>query len=189
MSSCNSQILAVPSSARADSPARQAVVEFLRGTAFGWGRRELASWLVCQYSPCLVVDAARHPDAGDLPRMDVAPSLDEEQIERLILDARNGTLKLLADLPWPTEAAAHVDAALGAGHVIAMCDARGARHWAPVGRRRMRLVQRVASLLIADYMESPKDYLTTSLCRGCGELVFGSKDDHRALCEGAWDAA
>jgi hypothetical protein len=189
MSSRNSQVVGVHPSAHADYPARQAAIEFLRGTAFGWGKRELAHWLVCHYSPCLVVDATRHPDAPGAAALEVTPNLDEPQLERLVLDARASTLKLLADLPWPTEAAAHVDAALGAGHVIAMCDAQGERHWAPVGRRRMRLAQRVASLLIADYMERPQDYLTTSLCRGCGELVFGSKDEHAVLCEGAWDAA
>ncbi len=161
---------------------RQAGVDFVRGTSFGWGRRELATWLVCQYSPCLAVDAARElrPDTTI-----AIPPLDDELLERLVLDARSSTLRLLAELPWPTEAEARTSAARATGHVVAHCDAQGRRNWAPVGRRRMRLADRVASLFIADYLEHPADYRTTSLCRACGELVFGAKSAHEATCEEA----
>lgn len=188
----SSQIAPAKPSPRAASPVRDAAIDFVRGTAFGWGRRELASWLVCQYSPCLVVDAAVHPDRSRALADNVTTALlpiEDELLERLILDARCSTLKLLADLPWPTEAEAHTRAARAAGHVVSTCDARGRRRWAPVGRRRMRLADRVASLFVADYLDTPSDYRITSLCRACGELVFGPKAEHQARCEHARDVA
>jgi hypothetical protein len=170
------------------SQIRRAATEFVRGTSFGWGRRELASWLVCHYSPCLVADAAVHPDGTQWFAATLSPAsvrLDDERIERLILDARCSVLRLLADLAWPSEAAAHAESAIGAGHVIATrdCVSGGDRHWAPVGRRRMRLAERVGSLFIADALNHPLDYPGVSLCRACGELGFGAKAVHQAWCE------
>lgn len=168
------------------SPIREAAAEFVRGTTFGWGRRDLAAWLVCHYSPCLVADAAVHPDGIRSLAPNLSPAsvrLDDECIERLILDARCSVLKLLADLAWPSEATARAQNAIGAGHVIATPDRRGDRHWAPVGRRRMRLAERVGSLFIADALEHPLDYPGLSLCRACGELGFGAKAVHQAGCD------
>lgn len=172
------------------SPIRRAAIDFIRGTTFGWGRRELATWLACQYSPCLAADATTHPDATPgkpASSESVAPSLrlDDDMIERLILDARAGVLTLLADLPWPSEVELHAQAAIASGHVIATHDPSGERRWAPVGRRRMRLVERVSSLLVVDAMCSPNDYRNLSLCRSCGELLFGSKEEHEPRCDDA----
>lgn len=181
-----SRVVPAKPSPESASPIRQAANEFVHGTAFGWGRRELATWLVCQYSPCLVADAAVHPDGGVLSDgIATSMQLDDESLERLILDARCGVLKLLADLPWPSEVAIHAEAAIGAGHVVATHDASGARRWVPVGRKRMRLVERVGSLLIADALENPSDYLMLSLCRTCSELLFGGKAEHQATCGNA----
>ncbi len=172
--------------ARAPSSARLAAAEFVRGTTFGWGRRELASWLVGHYSPCLVADAVVHPDGprgSSAPLSATSPHLDDESVERLILDARSSALRLLSDLSWPSQAAARAKCAIASGFVIATRDPRGKRSWAPVGRKRMRLAERVGSLFIADALDNPHDYVNVSLCRSCGELGFGAgAPAHEAGC-------
>jgi hypothetical protein len=74
---------------------RGAGAAFLRGTTVGWDRRELADWLVCQYAPCAAtpLDA----ESTELPPA-CERTLDEGILERVILDARGGALRLFADL-------------------------------------------------------------------------------------------
>ncbi|MBN9159795.1 MAG: hypothetical protein J0I07_02430 [Myxococcales bacterium] len=158
------------------SSVRLAAAEFVRGTTFGWGRLELASWLVSHYSPCLAADAVVHPDGRgySAPLSAASTHLDDERIERLILDARCSVLCLLSELPWPSRAAAMAKRAIGAGFVIAARNRGGKQSWAPVGRKRMRLAERVGSLFIADALDNPHDYSNLSLCRSCGELGFGA---------------
>lgn len=168
------------------SSVRLAAAEFVRGTTFGWGRRELASWLVGHYSPCLVADAVVHPDGPpgcSAPLSAASTRLDDESVERLILDARSSALRLLSDLSWPSQADAMAKDAIASGFVIATRDPRGKRSWAPVGRTRMRLAERVGSLFIADALDNPDDYRKVSLCRSCGELGFGAGvPDHESGC-------
>src|SRR4051812_45366996 len=100
---CRSQIRPIVSPSDPDHEAptgslvRRAGVEFVRGTTFGWGRRDLATWLVGHYSACLIVDATVHPDgesaASTYRALRPAMRLDDERVERLILDARCSVLK------------------------------------------------------------------------------------------------
>ena len=168
------------------SSVRLAAAEFVRGTTFGWGRLELASWLVSHYSPCLVADAVIHPDGprGCSATLSAASTrLDDESVERLILDARCSVLRLLSELSWPSRSAAMAKRAIAAGFVIATRDRSGHQSWAPVGRKRMRLAERVGSLFIADALDNPSDYGNVSLCRSCGELGFGAGAlEHESGC-------
>jgi hypothetical protein len=173
-----------------DHPSvRAAAAEFIRGTSLGWGRRDLARWLVCHYSPCLVSDATVHPDghaAAVSASLSAASSgLDDERVEQLILDARSSVLRMLADLAWPSQAMAIAQSAIGSGSVIEMRDRLGNRSWAPVGRKRMRLADRVASLFIADALNTPQDYRNVSMCRDCGDLGFSAPIAHLSWCERA----
>ncbi|MBX3207298.1 MAG: hypothetical protein KF764_19785 [Labilithrix sp.] len=178
--------------ASAASPVRLAATEFVRGTTFGWGKRELAAWLVCHYAPCLASDAVVHPDgAGPRstthsgPLSTTSAHLDGDRVERLILEARSSVLRLLADLAWPSQAAVRARSAIAAGFVIETRAPRAESVWAPVGRKRMRLADRVASLFIADAIDNPHDYRGLSLCRACGEVGFGGDAAHEPSCERA----
>jgi hypothetical protein len=178
------------------NPVREAAAAFVRGTAFGWGKRDLATWLVCQYSPCLASDAAVHPDLRLSARVgeafgSVPPppprdfAIDEECVERLVLETRSIVLKLLGDLAWPSHRATIADRAIRNGAVIHV-GAPGSRGtWAPVGRRSMRLAQRVASLFIADALNHSADYRDLALCRDCGALGFSGPIPHDTLCDRA----
>jgi hypothetical protein len=173
-------------SLRPPSPVREAATEFIRGTTLGWGRRDLASWLVCHYSPCLVTDDVRTRGQSCFASLSRASTrLDEESVERVILDARSSVLRLLAALASSSQAAAAARNAIGSGFVIARRDSQGDLRWAPVGRQRMRLADRVGSLFIADALANPRDYRGVSLCRYCGELGFGMRSAHQSWCEHA----
>ncbi len=167
------------------SSVREAATEFVRGTTFGWGRRELASWLVCHYCPCLVTDATAHAAtqrASSATLSAASAHLDDERVEQLILDARCSVLRLLSNLAWPSQAASLARGAIGSGHVIELRDPLS---WAPANRTRMRLAERVGSLFIADALNNPRDYRNVTLCRYCGELGFSATTNHPSWCERA----
>jgi len=156
---------------------------FVRGTTVGWSRRDLAEWLVCQYSPCVV-----HPADDEEPMSDRvserASSVDELVVERVILDARTRALRLLGDLVVPWQASPIARLSVASGIVTAQREG-GAVAYAPVGRRTMRLADRVTSLFVADYLNQPTDYRWLMLCRECGEMSFASELAHAAWCEAA----
>jgi hypothetical protein len=181
------RISSLPNSKR--SPVREAACEFVRGTAFGWGREELARWLVCQYSPCLVVDATVHPDGTRTDQPGVAATLstasyrlDDDRLEQLILDARSSVLNLLSDLAWESHRVQLSRTMIAKGSVIKQRDGKGGFWWMPVGRKRMRLAERVSSLFVADALNAPFDYRHVALCRECGELGFSTPIAHEASC-------
>jgi len=189
------------------SSVREAAAEFIRGTTLGWGRRELASWLVCHYAPCLAANALIHPDGAPVggrhgsaeggtcdetggtsapaASRTAATRIDDEELERLILCARSTALRLLSDLAWPSQAAAIAKRAIASGAVMELRDALGWPSWAPIGRRRMRLTERVASLFVADALNAPHEYRPVTLCRHCGELGFSLPVIHSSWCESA----
>ena len=161
---------------------------FLRGTAGGWGRRELADWLVCQYAPCAATpldpENANEPPAWER-------TVDEGILERVILDARGSGLRLLADLVVPWKASPIARLAVACGTVVAQRDERGGIAYAPVGLKRLRLSERVASLFVADYLNHPSDYRWVTTCRECGEIAFAAELHHLSWCAAtaeAWTA-
>ena len=161
--------------------ARGAGSAFLRGTAGGWSRRELADWLMCQYAPCaatpLYPESAEEPPAWER-------TVDEGILERVILDARERALRLLADLVVPSRGSPIARLAVACGTVAAQRDARGGIAYSPVGLKRLRLAERVASLFVADYLNHPTDYRWVTTCRACGEVAFASELAHASWCVG-----
>lgn len=153
---------------------------FIRGTTLGWSRRDLADWLVCHYAPCAA--APLFPERED----EAVPSdrtLDEAVVERVILDARARVLRLFADLVVPWQASPIARLAVASGIVISQRDERGGVAYSPVGLKRIRLSERVASLFLADYLNRPTEYRWLMMCRECGELSFATELEHSSWCE------
>jgi len=159
---------------------RAAGAAFIRGTTQGWNRRELATWLVDQYAPC--VTPPFHMETANLPPVMDTP-LDEGFINRLILDARDRVLQLLAELVVPWEATPRARLAVACGAVAPERDERGAIAYYPVRLMRMRLAQRVSALFLADYLNRPTEYRWLMLCSECGELAFSAELAHGSWCE------
>lgn len=180
-------VASLPSPKSRPDRLRVAASAFLRGTTLGWGRRELADWLVCQYAPCAATPLYEE-SARELPASE--RTVDEGILERVILDARARALRLLGELVSPSQASPIARLAVACGTVVAQHDALGGIAYAPVGRKRMRLADRVASIFIADYLNHPHEYRRVTLCRECGELAFADDDvEHSSWCAATPEAS
>jgi hypothetical protein len=151
---------------------REAGARFVRGAAYGWGRRELATWLVCQYAPCTT-------PAGDVRLRSACGNgakgvLRDNDITSIVEKARRDALAVLTELRDPMRAAAIARVMVAAGFIDAVRDVRGARAFVPVAQERMKLSERVASLFVADCMNAPFDYRWVYVCGQCSEVSFGT---------------
>ncbi|HEY6460430.1 MAG TPA: hypothetical protein VIY73_09770, partial [Polyangiaceae bacterium] len=73
--------------------------------------------------------------------------------------------------------------ALAAGHVYRCQDAEGAPGWVPVAQPRMRLADRVLSLVAADYLLRSEDYETALYtCSACGLTEFDASRAPVGVC-------
>jgi len=144
--------------------AREVLDVFMREAALGWGRRELAVWLMCHYGQAVMVawtdddtDAglSRSRDESGVIRS-VRPICEVDVVE-LVCEARSHALSLLEDLRDHEKAERLGRMMIARGLVMALRDS-GAVWYVPVHRPRMRLAQRLETLLIADYLNAPCDY-------------------------------
>ena len=157
---------------------RDAGLAFMRGTAEGWGRRELAMWLVGKYSAV----ASKPKEKSSTP-----PSSERVTSESVSDMLREARWKAFADL----EEAAHgsqklVHAIVGKGLV-----ARDPKLlWVPVDRPGARLRMRVLSLFAVDCLIRPDDYKTLLLaCPRCEQIVFDADARREGRCCGRKPAA
>jgi hypothetical protein len=169
------------------SSPRLAASQFMREATLGWGRRELAEWLMCHYGPCVIhrVDHCRdetpahaHIRTGARP-----PHVDESSVIELVDRVRARMFLLLHDLGDPTQlAAGRITAAMIDSNRVEEIETRDGLLWRPVHRPRLRLVERVATLFVADYLNSPPDYRDVRACEQCGVLAFGRAVVHGRGC-------
>jgi hypothetical protein len=161
---------------------RDAGAAFVRGTTLGWGRRDLANWLVCHYAPCAV--PARGEDRDSRPPA-LERTLDDGILTRVIVDARVHVLRLLRDLANPVLASPVARLAIASGAVAPRRDAYAGVVYVPVALTRLRLQERAGSLFVADYLNRPHEYGRLVICSGCGELAFTGEIEHVEWCEAA----
>lgn len=159
---------------------RSAGAAFVRGTTQGWGRRDLADWLLCHYAPCAATPF--YPERTDTPP-DGERTVDEAALEPIIFEARARVLRLLGELVVPWQASPVARLAVASGIVVSQRDERGGVAYSPVALKRMRFAERVASLFIADYLNRPSEYRWVMMCRECGELSFATELAHAPSCE------
>lgn len=149
---------------------RSAGLGFAWSAHHGWGKRELAQWLVGPYAHA--AGATRTLRSSGMRRAVTHRPLDEDTIAQLLVDARTEVLEALRNAwTWPADprfARARVDEGLVAGIV----DETSEIGYAPVDRAGMRLVDRVRSLFIADYLTRPDDYAAFTVCEDCEGATF-----------------
>jgi hypothetical protein len=159
---------------------REAGLAFVRGTTGAWGPRDLAGWLVTHYEAATaptrtLVASRRTPPSG--PR-----GVDAARLERVVLDARARLFEMLDRCPAAWEGDAFAQTMVDGMLVVGVHDASGAIGYAPVRYGQMRLVDRVASLFVADYLTRPNDYQTLVTCEECGDVAFDGISNHAAWC-------
>lgn len=68
------------------------------------------------------------------------------------------------------------------GFVVGVMDAEYAIGYAPVATPNMRLVDRVTSLFVADFLTRPADYARFRICDACSALMFDGGVEHHEVC-------
>jgi hypothetical protein len=165
----------------ADS-CRYGAISFLNGVLAAWGKPELAAWLAGPYR-----DVTRYArEALDLAatrtvvaRRSIAPYA----IDRVMREAHDEVLAVLRTLAQPDGGIAFAFSALG-GSLVGRCrDDAGDPGWIPVSPTRMRLADRVLSLVAVDYLTRPEEYESAlAVCATCRVVAFDSAARARSLC-------
>jgi len=149
---------------------RSAALGFAWSAHNGWGRRELARWLVGPYAHAVAATRALRA-SGTRPAV-VHRVLDEETVEQLLSTTRTEILEMLRGVWSWTHDARAARARIGEGLVAGIVDEASELGFAPVDNVRMRLVDRVRSLFVADYLTRPGDYAAFAVCEDCDGATF-----------------
>ncbi|MDB4938675.1 MAG: hypothetical protein JWP87_5647 [Labilithrix sp.] len=149
---------------------RSAALGFAWGAHHGWGRRELARWLVGPYARAAAATRSLRV-SGMRPAVIVRP-LTEDTIEELLRRARAEVIEVLRGVWSWTHDGATVRARIDEGLVAGIVDDASNLGFAPVDQPRMRLVDRVRSLFIADYLTRPTEYAAFVVCPECDGATF-----------------
>jgi hypothetical protein len=149
---------------------RSAALGFAWSAHHGWGRRELARWLVGPYARAAA--ATRTLPVSGMRRAVIHRPLTEECVESLLQEARAEVVEVLRTVWSWTHDAAAVRARIDEGLVAGIVDDASDLGFAPVDHARMRLVDRVRSLFIADYLTRPSDYAAFAVCSDCDGATF-----------------
>jgi hypothetical protein len=157
--------------------ARAAGFVFISSSRWGWGKRDLANWLVHDYRPAVLEASAR-------PRTEVSSAkADEASATKLVASSRRRVVEMLCEAASAWNGADFARESIENGLVIGVSDDVGGLGYAPVHQGRMRLVDRVASLFIADYLTRPRDYEQLVVCPTCDEVSFKWDEIHEDGCE------
>jgi hypothetical protein len=175
-----SMVLALPAQAKMTPFAdgcRAAVLDFVNRVSVRADKHTLAEWLRGPYRSHVVALSpmrTRKVDSSGLLR---------GMLERLMVNARQQVTEALLAARDPGEGVAFGYSALAAGHVYRSRDVEGIEGWVPVSHPRMRLVDRVMSLVAADYLLRSEDYESALFaCVRCVNLVFDSSRAEGRTC-------
>lgn len=147
---------------------RQAGLEFMRGTAGEWGRRELATWLVVKYGA-----VAEKQERG----AHASGSLKSDTISDVLREAR---WKVFAELEEAEHGAQRWLQALVSRGLVARDPVK---LWVPIDRPGTRLRSRVLSLFAVDCLVRPTEYATLLFaCPRCESIVFDAEARRVGRC-------
>ena len=156
---------------------RSAGLAFMWCARASWGKRELAHWLVGPYSRA--IEATRQEAVS---RRRPAGSIPVETVHAMLARSHAHVIAILrACASWRDDdgfARRMVDG----GFVVGVMDAGSAIGYAPVAKPDMRLVDRVTSLFIADFLTRPADYARFGICDTCAALMFDGGAEHSEVC-------
>ena len=171
----------------ADS-CRYAALAFLNGTLGGWGKQELGAWLAGPYA-----DVTQRARVSDFPPASVAPpssmrssgrELPPYAVSRVMREAHDEAIEVLRELAVPEGG---VSFAFGAVDTLVEHTFDGSTEneasWVPRAPSRMRLADRLLSLLAVDYLSRPEDYeAKLFICSRCTLVGFDAAARARGLC-------
>jgi len=161
---------------------RYGALAFLNGVTTAWGKAELAAWLSGPYRD--VTRFAREAlDLAAVRNESIRKKISAYAIERVMREAHEDVLVMLRTLTAPDGGVGFAFSALG-GALVSRCrDDFGESGWIPVSPMRMRLADRVLSLVAVDYLARPEDYESDlAICATCKVVAFDRTARSRGLC-------
>jgi hypothetical protein len=161
--------------------ARSAALGFAWGADRGWGRRELARWLVGPYARSVAVS---HAARSGVRRGFTERPLAEDTVRHLLRRSHAYLLDGLRSAATWRRDSAFAREMIDEGFVIGVVDESSAIGYAPLDALDMRLVDRVRSLFVADFLTRPADYEDFVVCDTCGAPTFDLLVSHAGLCSG-----
>ena len=159
---------------------REAGLEYFSGANGAWSSRDLAKWLMGSYRA-----ATAPPSTVDSPfRKKATPPLhlDEGAVIGLLVRTRECVLEMILSPRSAWEEGGLGAEMLARGLLLGVRDGLGSIGYAPIDLPDTRLVDRVASLFVADYLTRPGDYEEIQVCDECGEISFRWQRRHRERC-------
>lgn len=162
--------------------SRAAWLEVLHGANTRWGSRELASWISGSYGRS-TSPVSSSPNQTRPTFVHGARKSELACVERLLIGVREEILDRIPSYLRAEERANVAGEMIAAGLVCGVHDALGSIGYAAVDCAEMTLVDRITSLVVADYLTRPGDYQWLRICEGCGELSFAWSPVHLAGCE------
>jgi hypothetical protein len=163
---------------------RAAALEFMAGVASGWEKVDVAHWLTGPYAR-----ATRHCHAGERTLVGRAPSevaslVSPETLEELLVTTRSRMLAFLETAVLANGSLAFAGEVVERGFVrrAAADHDDGDGVWIPVDGARMRLMDRVRALFVADYLNAPEFYQALYVCHRCERVVFDKRARELGMC-------
>jgi hypothetical protein len=171
-------VLALPARARVapfTDGCRAAALDFVNRVAWRPNKEAIAAWLRGPYRAHVFA-----PARASGVRLQAAPVV-AGALERLLVVARGEAI--LAMEQARDDGPSFGFGALASGLVYRCQDSTGAQGWIPVAYPRMRLADRVASLVAADYLLRPDDYEGLLFrCPACDAWSFDAGARARGTC-------
>jgi hypothetical protein len=166
---------------------RSAVLGFFAGVVDGWDKRKLAQWLTGAYSEAVIATSIDASDDDGTPAEKIDDGgerlLSHDRIRELLEQTREECVDLVLALSDPRRAEHFGFYALVAGLVTQVEDAAGHPAWAPVAWRRMTLMDRVLSLVAADYLTRSAEYeRELFVCPRCDSVSFDAGARANCAC-------
>jgi hypothetical protein len=156
---------------------RAAALDFVNRVALSGDKEQLADWLRGPYRAHVVTLARSRTH-----RMGAA-SVVPGALARLLAQARLDVGLGLLRVRDAEDGVGFGYSALAAGLVYRCQDVTGAQGWVPVAQPRMRLADRVLSLIAADYLLRSEDYETALFtCATCGLTAFDAARAKLGVC-------
>jgi hypothetical protein len=161
---------------------RQSALDFINRVSVRADKAILVDWLRGSYHPhVLSLTPSGHPRAQDpaavLPILPTA-------LDKVLTATRHTLLRELDLARDPVEGIAFGYTALAAGFLHRCCDVDGQQGWIPVALPRMRLIDRVLSLIAADQLLRSEDYEKAMFsCTRCDALVFDTQRIEGRVCQ------
>jgi hypothetical protein len=173
-------VMALPARARVASFAegcRAAVLDFVNCVSVQADKQLLADWLRGPYRRHVVAIARAYTTRVE------ATTVMAGALEKLLVQTRQQLIVTLERARSPEDGVGFAFTALASNYVYRCQDVTGAQGWVPVAHPRMRLFDRVTSLIAADYLLNGDVYEEQLFtCAACGLVAFDAAAKERGVC-------